>query len=89
MYTGKLALTNPNSTPLALQNDFNDAFGLHEDIEFSDTTEEMLEAVNSRSFYRKWKIARETSRYTRLESVDILGNVHYLLVYKEADHDKA
>ena len=85
MYTGKVALTNPKGVPFALANDFNDAFGLHEDVEFSETEDEMLEAVNSRPFYRKWKIARETPKYTRLQSIDGLGNVHYLLVYKEVE----
>ena len=83
MYTGKIALTNPREVPLSLTNDFHDTFGLKEDVAFVDTIEELLETVNEHSFYRKWSVARETPKYTRLKSTDNLDNIHYLLIYKQ------
>lgn len=81
----KVALTNPRSIPFSLSNDFEDAILLKEDIEEAESAEEVAAIANRHCFIksRKWYVAKETSRYVRLESSDALGNIQYLIAYKE------
>lgn len=84
MYTGKIALTNPKGIPFSLSNEFDDTMSFREAIEDCENAEEARRVANKMGRYkRQWTIVRNGNKYTRLSSKDILGNVRYLILYKE------
>ena len=83
MFTGKLILTNPNRVPLALSNDFDNTFLLQDEIEDCQSIEEARKILNKYSIYKNWTVDKEKVNHIRFKSVDSLGNIHYLLMYKE------
>ena len=89
MYTGKVFLTNKRRTPFSLSNDFDDTFGLTDEIERCKSTKELCRIVNH--YHRtsvQWKISNDNEKETRLEKTDRLGNVSYLIVYKKEKEQK-
>lgn len=78
---GKVVLTNPSGCPLALSNEFYDEFEVIEAIRNCNCISELTRIVNTHSRYSKfWKVQSDLEDYTRLKKVDILGNVHYLIL---------
>lgn len=80
----KVFLTNQKRVPLALTNEFDDTFGLEEDIfdcACGDIAR-LTRIANSFAKYSMWRVVRDDDRYTRLSSKDCWGNEHYLICYK-------
>lgn len=84
MYTGKIQLTNPGRVPLSLSNNFTDTLGLTDDIKRCTSAEDFCRIANKyHDFNYKWAIAKDDSDSTRLSYTDKLGNIEYLIAYKE------
>ena len=85
MFSGKLTLTNPNRVPLSLTNDFDNTFLLEDEIEECRSVTEAIKVLNKYSIYKNWTMDKDKSNHVRFKSVDRLGNIHYLLAYKEGN----
>lgn len=84
-YTGKVSLTNPKRVPFCLSNDFDNSFELCEETKDCTSPEAFLKIAQKYHRYKaKMKIERDNTSYTRLSYVDAMGNIHYLIAYKEA-----
>ena len=84
MYKEKLTLTNKRRTPYSLSNHFDDTFGLIDKIVECNNAEEFCNVARRYSRYGCcWKIDKDDNKQTRLIWKDTLGNVFYLIAYKE------
>lgn len=84
MYTGRIILTNKSRVPLSLTNDYDDTFSLEEAVMDCEKAEDLPELASKyHRFHANMKLESDNARYTRLSYQDTLGNVHYLLIYKE------
>lgn len=84
MYTGKLSLTNKKRVPLSLTNNFDDIFGLEDELKECKSAEDFLNTANRfHIFGYRWKIDKDNKDNTRLVYADKLGNIHYLIATKK------
>ena len=85
MYKTKLTLTNPHRIPLALSNDFEDTFGLCDAVAKCRGAKQFCAVANK--FYganrEVWFVDNDSVESTRLIRKDSLGNITYLIAYKE------
>lgn len=83
-YKNNLTLTNPRRVPFALSNQFDDTFGLTDMVSDCKNAEDFCAAANKYDrFHLKWKIDKDSKNETRLTCKDTLGNIRYLIAYKE------
>lgn len=83
-YKNNLTLTNPRRVPFSLSNQFDDTFGLTDMVSDCKNAEDFCAAANKYDrFHLKWKIDKDSKNETRLTCKDTLGNIHYLIAYKE------
>ena len=84
MYSGKLNLTNPSGTPLALSNDFKDEYLFAEAVMECETSEDLRAIAQSFCSYGyRMRVDKDLPKYTRLVYTASFGNTHYLIAYKD------
>lgn len=84
MYKEKLTLTNKRRVPFSLSNHFDDTFGLIDGLNECETARDFRDLATKYSrFNSYWNIDKDDSKQTRLIWTDRLGNVYYLIAYKE------
>ena len=83
MYTSeKIILTDPRGNDYALSNRFKDIVKLKDFVEDAKDAKELNRLVNKISDYGTWDVYKDGSDVTILKTVDRLGNIDYLKVYK-------
>lgn len=89
MYSGKLSLTNPSGTPYSLSNEFTDQYLFSEAVRECNSAQELLAVANQYKRYRyNLIIDTDIPAYTRISFKDTLGNVFYLIAYREKPNNR-
>lgn len=83
MYSSeKIILTDPRGNSYSLSNRFKNIVKLKDGVEDAKTAKELNGIVNKVSDWGAWEIYKDSNDVTVLKSVDKLGNVSYLKVFK-------